>query len=74
VLSDPHLRERETIFDLEHPARGRFSVIGCPVRLSDSAVAARRAPLMGEHTEDVLRALAGYTPEEIQRLRENKVI
>src|SRR6201987_1824401 len=74
VLADPHLRERETIFDLEHPTRGRFSVIGCPVRLSDSPVAAKRAPLMGEHTEDVLRALAGYTPEDIERLRASKVI
>jgi len=74
VLADPHLRERETIFDLEHPTRGRFSVIGCPVRLSDSPVAARRAPLKGEHTEDVLRTLAGYTPDEIRRLREKNVI
>jgi formyl-CoA transferase len=74
VLADPHLRERETIFDLEHPTRGRFSVIGCPVRLSDSPVAAKRAPLKGEHTEDVLRGLAGYTPEEIRRLRDNNVI
>jgi formyl-CoA transferase len=74
VLADPHLRERETIFDLDHPTRGRFSVIGCPVRLSDSPVAAKRAPLMGEHTEDVLRTLAGYTSDEIQRLRETKVI
>jgi formyl-CoA transferase len=74
VLADPHLRERETIFDLEHPTRGRFSVIGCPVRLSDSPVAARRAPLKGEHTEDVLRSLAGYTLEEIRRLREKQVI
>ena len=74
VLADPHLRERETIFDLDHPTRGRFSVIGCPVRLSDSPVAARRAPLKGEHTEDVLRSLAGYTPEEIQQLREKQVI
>jgi formyl-CoA transferase len=74
VLADPHLRERETIFDLEHPTRGRFSVIGCPVRLSDSPVAAKRAPLKGEHTEDVLRTLGGYTPEEIQRLRDKKVV
>jgi formyl-CoA transferase len=74
VLADPHLRERETIFDLDHPTRGRFSVIGCPVRLSDSPVAAKRAPLMGEHTEDVLRTLAGYTPQEVQRMRENKII
>ena len=74
VLADPHLRERETIFDLNHPTRGRFSVIGCPVRLSDSPVTARRAPLKGEHTEDVLRTLAGYTPEEIHQLRAHKVI
>jgi formyl-CoA transferase len=74
VLADPHLRERETIFDLDHPTRGRFSVIGCPVRLSDSPVAARRAPLMGEHTEQVLRTLAGYTPEEIRQLRDKKIV
>ena len=74
VLADPHLRERETIFDLEHPTRGRFSVIGCPVRLSDSPVAARRAPLKGEHTEDVLRSLAGYSSEEIEHLKKKQVI
>jgi len=74
VLADPHLRERSTIFDLDHPTRGRFSVIGCPVRLSDSPVAASRAPLLGEHTEDVLRTLAGCTPEEIRRLRDKAVI
>jgi formyl-CoA transferase len=74
VLADPHLRERETIFDLEHPTRGRFSVIGCPVRLSDSPVAGRRAPLKGEHTEEVLRSLAGYSSEEIEQLRERRVI
>jgi formyl-CoA transferase len=74
VLADPHLRERETIFDLEHPTRGRFSVIGCPLRLSDSSVAAKRAPLKGEHTEEVLRSLAGYTSEEIRQLKEKQVI
>jgi len=74
VLADPHLRERETIFDLDHPTRGRFSVIGCPVRLSDSSVPPKPAPLKGEHTEDVLRSLGGYTPDEIRRLRESSVI
>ena len=74
VLADPHLRERETIFDLEHPTRGRFSVIGCPVRLSDSPLVPRRAPLKGEHTEDVLKNIAGYTQDEIHQLREKQVI
>jgi formyl-CoA transferase len=74
VLADPHLRERETIFDLDHPTRGRFSVIGCPVRLSDSPVSARRAPLKGEHTEAVLTSLAGYTTDEVRQLRDKGVI
>ena len=74
MLADPHLRERGTSFDLEHPTSGRLSVIGCPVRLLDSPVALSRAPLIGEHTEDVLQNLAGYTREEIQQLREKQVI
>jgi formyl-CoA transferase len=74
VLADPHLRERETIFDLDHPTRGRYSVIGSPLRLSDSPVAAARAPLMGEHTAEVLQSLAGYSADEIEGLRRKQVI
>jgi len=74
VLADPHLRERGTVFDLDHPTRGRFSMIGCPVRLSDSPFEPRRAPLKGEHTEEVLKTLGDYSPEEIRKLRETHVI
>jgi formyl-CoA transferase len=74
VLADPHLRERETIFDLDHPTRGRFSVIGCPVRLSASPIVAKPAPLKGEHSEEILRSLAGYTSDEIRQLKEKRVI
>jgi formyl-CoA transferase len=74
VLADPHLRERGTVFDLDHPTRGRFSMIGCPVRLSDSPFAPSRAPLKGEHTEDVLRGLGGYSEDEIRQLRDKHVI
>jgi len=74
VLQDPHLRERGTIVDLDHPTRGRFSTIISPLRLSDSPVAPRRAPLFGEHTEEVLRSLAGYTAEEVAALRRKGVV
>ncbi|HZU91588.1 MAG TPA: formyl-CoA transferase [Stellaceae bacterium] len=74
VLADPHLRERQTIVDLDHPTRGRFSTIASPLRLSDSPAAPARAPLLGEHTEEVLRAVAGYGPEDILRLRDKGVI
>jgi formyl-CoA transferase len=74
VLADPHLRERGTVFDLEHPTRGKYSMIGCPVRLSDPPFDASPAPLMGEHTEAVLISLAGYTAQEVQQLRDKGVI
>jgi formyl-CoA transferase len=74
VLADPHLRERGTVFDLEHPTRGTYAMIGCPLRLSDSPFAATPAPLMGEHAEAVLTSLAGYTEDEVRRLRDKGVI
>jgi formyl-CoA transferase len=74
VLQDAHLRERGTIVDLEHPTRGRFSTIISPLRLSGSPVEAKRAPLYGEHTADVLQDLAGYNAEEIEALRKKGVI
>ena len=73
VLADPHLRERGTIRDLDHPTRGRFSTILSPVRLSDSPIAPRRAPLLGEHSDDIL-SLAGYSADEVRELRERKVV
>ena len=73
VLADPHLRERGTVFDLDHPTRGRFSMIGCPVRLSDSPFAPTRAPLRRAHRRGVAR-LAGYSADEIRQLRDKHVI
>ncbi len=74
VLANPHLRERGVVYDIDHPTRGRFSVIGCPVRLSDSPFAPTRAPLMGEHTETVLTSLGGFSADEVRALREKRVI
>jgi len=74
VLADPHLRERGTVFDLEHPTRGTYSMIGSPLRLSDSPFATSPAPLLGEHTEAVLTSLAGYATDEVRQLRDKGVI
>ncbi|MBX6374995.1 MAG: formyl-CoA transferase [Acetobacteraceae bacterium] len=74
VLNDPHLRAREMIVDLEYPTRGAFQTVGCPIKLSDSPVEVTRPPLLGEHSEAVLREFCGVTPEEVQQLRERGVI
>ena len=49
VLADPRLRERGTVFDIEHPTCGTYLMIGSPLRLSDSPFATSPAPLSGKH-------------------------
>jgi len=74
VLADPHLRAREMIVDVEYPTRGTYQTVGCPIKLSESPVAVERPPLLGEHTEAVLGALCGLSPEAVARLRETGVV
>jgi formyl-CoA transferase len=79
ILSTKELIEDETLADLgsvvevDHSGRGRFKTVGCPLRLSDSPVDVVPAPLLGEHTDEVLASL-GYRPGEIERLRQDGAI
>jgi crotonobetainyl-CoA:carnitine CoA-transferase CaiB-like acyl-CoA transferase len=67
----PQAQARQLRRDLPHPMGGVAAVTASPLRLSDSPVTYRRAPpLLGEHTEEVLREVLGKTPEEIAVFRE----
>jgi formyl-CoA transferase len=74
VLSDPHLRARQMIVDVEHPQRGTYQTVGCPIKLSASPVAVSRPPLLGEHTEAVLAALCDADETHLRRLREEGIL
>ena len=74
VLATENLRGRGMVVDLEHPDRGRFPMLGNPVRLSDSSTDVRRAPLLGEHTAEVLGGLLGLSPEELAQLKKDGAI
>lgn len=68
VFADPHLRERGLFVDLPHPTLGSVRAIGSPLHLSDTPPVMRRAaPLLGEHTREVL-AEAGIPAAEIDAL------
>ena len=68
VFADPHTQAREMEVSLEHPVEGTIRALGVPVKLSDTPGAVRRpAPLLGEHSEEVLRE-AGFGDEEIAAL------
>jgi crotonobetainyl-CoA:carnitine CoA-transferase CaiB-like acyl-CoA transferase len=67
VDTDEHLVQRGMIQYVEHPARGRVPVPGCPLRLSDSPVGPlRAAPPLGASTEAIVAELAGEEAEHVR--------
>ncbi len=68
VMEDEGLRSTGTIVDVEHPERGTYVSVGCPVKLSDCQVEVVRSPLLGEHTVEVLRDVLGYEDEALDQV------
>jgi formyl-CoA transferase len=73
IAADESLRESGTIVEIDHPTRGKYLTVGNPIKMSDSRTDVTRAPLLGEHTEEVLKQL-GYGVDEIAMLRTERVI
>ena len=70
LSEEPSLRDTGTVVEVDHPERGTYLTVGNPVKLSDSPAEVRRAPLLGEHTEEILREVVGFNEEEIISARE----
>ena len=70
LAEEPSLRESGTVVECDHPERGPYLSVGCPVKLSDNDVTVTRSPLLGEHTDEVLSEVLGYSEEEIAAFRE----
>ena len=73
VLSDPHLKARDMIVEVEHPVRGKYLTAGNPIKLSASSVPITTSPLLGEHTAELLAEL-GYTEADITSLKDEGAI
>ncbi|SPA36800.1 CoA-transferase [Cupriavidus taiwanensis] len=68
ALEHPQVQARQLIVKTEHPVLGTVSNIGLPVRFRRQArQASRPAPLLGEHTDEILHE-AGFTPEQIEAM------
>jgi len=72
---DPHLQDRQTYLEVEHPATGVDFIANSAWRLSDNPTEIRqRSPLLGENNGYVLKELLGMSDEQIAQLEEEKVI
>ena len=69
LAHDEHVQLREMMVEVDHPERGKWYNVGCPIKLSDSPVEVKRSPLLGEHTDEVLSEVLGYGADEIAALR-----
>jgi formyl-CoA transferase len=71
LAEDRSLRATGTIVEVEHPLRGTYLSVGNPVKLSDSPSDVVRSPLLGEHTEEILRDVLGFDQRAISDIRES---
>ena len=74
LIEDKALAERGMIVEVQHPQRGTFRTVGCPIVLSDSPVEVKASPLLGEHSEDILTGLLGYDTTEVAKLQAEGVL
>jgi formyl-CoA transferase len=69
IAEDEGLRATGTIVEVDHPERGAYLTVGCPIKMSDSPVDVVRSPLLGEHTDEILSAVLGYSPSDLERIK-----
>ena len=69
LIEDEALAASGMIVSVNHPTRGTFKTVGCPLKLSDSPVTVERSPLLSEHTDEILKDVLGYGEDDIAALR-----
>ena len=75
VYDDPQVKARHMRIELPHPTAGTVPLVGSPIKLSRTPVEYRSAPpVLGEHTDEVLGELLGYSAEAIAALKAGGVV
>ncbi len=75
VFSDPQVLEREMVADIPHPTADSFKMVASPMKLTETPCEiTRHPPLLGEHTEQLLKEMLGFDMDRIQKLRASGII
>jgi formyl-CoA transferase len=73
LLVDESLRKSGSIVEVKHPVRGSYFTVGSPIKFSDLKPEVTASPLLGEHTDEVLKEL-GYNKDQIATMHAMKVV
>ncbi|SMH48002.1 formyl-CoA transferase [Azospirillum agricola] len=71
IAEDRSLYETGTLVEVPHPTRGSYLTVGNPIKLSDSPTEVTRSPLLGEHTDEILREVLGFDDRDILDIRDS---
>jgi len=74
IAEDQSLRKTGTVVEVDHPTRGKYLSVGNPIKLSDSISEVKRSPLLGEHTEEILTKVLGYSGKELTDIKASGAI
>jgi formyl-CoA transferase len=74
IMEDPDLHARGMMQKIEHPVRGTVTVPGWPIRMSDTKVAIKAAPILGGDSEAVFGDWLGCSADQVKDMRQRKVI
>jgi len=74
LLADPHLRKRGMFVTIDHPVRGKVTIPGWPVKMSNSFVPVKTSPLLGQHNEEIYGRWLSLAPEDVSKLEEQGII
>ena len=75
VFNDPQVTARECAIELDHPTASKVKLVASPMRLSATPVQYDAAPpTLGQHTEQILHELLGYSDAQLDQLRKKNII
>ena len=74
LSEEPSLRDTGTVVEVDHPERGKYLTVGCPIKMSDSPAEVTRSPLLGEHTDEILKDVVGYSEDDIFAIKESGAV
>ncbi len=70
IAEDQSLRKTGTVVEVDHPERGKYLTVGNPIKLSASPADVKRSPLLGEHTDEILKQVLGMSDADIAEAKE----
>src|SRR6201995_1612492 len=71
LAEEASLRATGTVVEVDHPTRGKYLTVGNPIKMSASISEVKRSPLLGEHTDEILRQVLGFSDHQVAEIHDS---